>query len=669
MKKIGKVFLIMIMFFSCFIIKISPVKADAYDKAEELVAKVCEEKMHNNEYCHQPQEMYIGAAQNYDYIAPIFNINPGYSEAGTQNIQVLLYSIDEEKIYYRGSYAKYFVMSYKIDEEDKLSLKFGLAFDPKSAIESLIEDDDNGCEKRFTEYLSVTQLTYEQDLLRKSGVDSAPIKNVLKNRPDYIKRNMYTFTFNESSAAEYKKYTEKMIENLHLTGETFRWRPLANESDDKIENCSKNYELLGTYDFTNDSKLVTCNNKSITTSESEIVFVSTKRKQEYKSAYFYRLLEAMLQYADSEEEFVRAYLKLSQIIDTGKYDEKTFTDQYYEATKDKMYTYMTNYLKSGINSDNVEKNSKSEFTNWFDMTGRYILEDGQVGVRRFKDYFTFLYADPTSYDETTKEYTLARTTSSDYAIGLDQESYELILKSINDMIEVKEIFQAVDNVKEHQCYIYCPTCIAKNTEKEEENKSACLACQNNNPKYGTCESCDLRDRKACEHVPGTYEAYCFEGKFNECLDKNIGKNESVYFQNAKLEFFNTKNAELNTTIDDFIYNIGNLDLYKNLDIRWKWYQYNGDCGDVAMFRGLWLFIVFGAPFVVLVMGTIDFFKIVMNPEEKEKKKNQKRFVRRIITLVILLLTPFIIKLIINNLAPSSSSARNIKLMQCIVNGN
>ena len=59
-----------------------------------------------------------------------------------------------------------------------------------------------------------------------------------------------------------------------------------------------------------------------------------------------------------------------------------------------------------------------------------------------------------------------------------------------------------------------------------------------------------------------------------------------------------------------------------------------------------LIIQIAVPFVLIVLGSIDFFKSVVAGDEKEMKQKRKPFVQRIIASVVIFLIPFIVSLII-----------------------
>ena len=59
-----------------------------------------------------------------------------------------------------------------------------------------------------------------------------------------------------------------------------------------------------------------------------------------------------------------------------------------------------------------------------------------------------------------------------------------------------------------------------------------------------------------------------------------------------------------------------------------------------------LVIQIAVPFVLIVLGSIDFFKSVVAGDEKEMKQKRKPFVQRLIAAVVIFLLPFLINLII-----------------------
>ena len=67
-------------------------------------------------------------------------------------------------------------------------------------------------------------------------------------------------------------------------------------------------------------------------------------------------------------------------------------------------------------------------------------------------------------------------------------------------------------------------------------------------------------------------------------------------------------------------------------------------------------IQIAVPFVLIILGSIDFFKSVVAGDEKEMKQKRKPFVQRVIAAVIIFLLPFLISLIITTFFSNSEFA-------------
>ena len=61
------------------------------------------------------------------------------------------------------------------------------------------------------------------------------------------------------------------------------------------------------------------------------------------------------------------------------------------------------------------------------------------------------------------------------------------------------------------------------------------------------------------------------------------------------------------------------------------------------------------PFVLIIWGSIDFFKAVIAGDEKEMKQKRKPFVQRVVAAIIIVLLPTLVNLILKNVAKTSNS--------------
>ena len=92
-----------------------------------------------------------------------------------------------------------------------------------------------------------------------------------------------------------------------------------------------------------------------------------------------------------------------------------------------------------------------------------------------------------------------------------------------------------------------------------------------------------------------------------------------------------------------------------------------NCEDYTVFRWFWNIIIYSAPFLVVLFGTIDYFKIVTAGDFDQIKKAKKNFKIRIIAFIILLVIPFFVRFLLKTFGTRGSSS--IEVMKCIVNGD
>ena len=86
----------------------------------------------------------------------------------------------------------------------------------------------------------------------------------------------------------------------------------------------------------------------------------------------------------------------------------------------------------------------------------------------------------------------------------------------------------------------------------------------------------------------------------------------------------------------------------------------GMCDDNTLFifqiaRLVIRIIQIAVPFVLIIWGSLDFFKAVIAGDEKEMKQKRKPFVSRLIAAIIVLLLPTLVNVIMKALASSSQS--------------
>lgn len=72
-------------------------------------------------------------------------------------------------------------------------------------------------------------------------------------------------------------------------------------------------------------------------------------------------------------------------------------------------------------------------------------------------------------------------------------------------------------------------------------------------------------------------------------------------------------------------------------------------------RWVILIIQIAVPFVLIIWGSIDFFKAVIAGDEKEMKQKRKPFVQRVVAALIIILLPTIVNLILKNIASNTNN--------------
>lgn len=240
--------------------------------------------------------------------------------------------------------------------------------------------------------------------------------------------------------------------------------------------------------------------------------------------------------------------------------------------------------------------------------------------------------------------------------------------------------EALENQKEFEIYSNdkCAYRCAGTNKMTDEYYNICKE-RNTNYKeckkqisdfYDSCynENChcerilDSNGQKACLDACEKRTLECVEYKGNAFSYKEYKDAKDLAEKNYK-----DKVKEIETSITENRKKLFYVEA-DPLGIKWNFAPYEGRCEDVKFLHYVWNFITIGAPFLVIILGIVDYFKIVINTDSNAANKNKKNFTRRIIALILLILVPVIIKVILANLTPSGSTAGSVKLMQCIVNG-
>ena len=88
------------------------------------------------------------------------------------------------------------------------------------------------------------------------------------------------------------------------------------------------------------------------------------------------------------------------------------------------------------------------------------------------------------------------------------------------------------------------------------------------------------------------------------------------------------------------------------------------CSDVSYLTNAWLFIRIAAPFVIVLLGSVDFFKSMIAGDEKKMKESRGKFIKRLIAFGLLIVLPFVVQFIFSVMGTYGSE--NVCLIKCIV---
>ena len=88
------------------------------------------------------------------------------------------------------------------------------------------------------------------------------------------------------------------------------------------------------------------------------------------------------------------------------------------------------------------------------------------------------------------------------------------------------------------------------------------------------------------------------------------------------------------------------------------------CSDVKYLTSAWLFIRIAAPFIIVLLGSLDFFKSMIAGDEKKMKESRGKFIKRLIAFGLLIVLPFVVQFVFSVMGTYGSE--NVCLVKCIV---
>lgn len=165
-------------------------------------------------------------------------------------------------------------------------------------------------------------------------------------------------------------------------------------------------------------------------------------------------------------------------------------------------------------------------------------------------------------------------------------------------------------------------------------------------------------------------------EINNCIKRSLPavgvtnpeqrKEEEEKLNNEMKEVVDNNKEEINK-LDDEVNKMKELAKDVNFDygsISMNESEFIVDCDKFKVFRWGWNLIIYIAPFLVILFGSIDYFKIVIAGDADAVKKAKKNFKIRIIAFVILLIIPFFIRFLLSNFG--SRGSNSIEVMKCII---
>lgn len=355
-----------------------------------------------------------------------------------------------------------------------------------------------------------------------------------------------------------------------------------------------------------------------------------------------------------------------EYVDDNDTDRRGYGEEYYKGS----ITAIEKYIGDDINivlknlEKNLDDNGKNDvgdvfkgtnrgprlitmntFDRWFYYAGRYLLEDSTAGINKFINYYKYRYA---------------------IDLSLGSESHKILLSLLESSGDFAKLIKSEEDLKNDPCLIYCPDCLSieliKNDDVTAANDSKindvkiqnCNSCRNNDGTYKSCISAKIECNKRCASAQGNAKTECFNGCMEARLPGFTKKSDETWDKIKKAE---------TDTIKNMVTKSIELASVQGLDIDFDEEGYEIQCDDVSFLHTIYMVIIILAPILVIVLGSIDYFRAMLESDEQKMNKFKKAFPKRLIMLVLLILVPIIVSFLTGNVAGLKDT-----LLNCVVNG-
>ena len=212
------------------------------------------------------------------------------------------------------------------------------------------------------------------------------------------------------------------------------------------------------------------NLKKYIQSTGGIVLVNTSNPEAYPSSVWNK-------FKAEEDRLGVDYSNLK--IDQEKTNKKTYTRDYYDATKTKWH----NYMQEAINNPKTGKSKVNYdmFQHWWDKVSRYVFEED---LELYRKYFVYIYDGNTEM--------------------MSKENYKNYLEGIDHLIGSENYSDDVNCLEKNPCASYCNTSDAKNFMC---SGTAFNQCTSNSQDYKICK----KAYELCKNVPSSNYDSCMIG--------------------------------------------------------------------------------------------------------------------------------------------------------------